>query len=234
MKAMKNLLVPTLLVALFATACGDSSDTGDTTTTAAGQPTTTTQPAAPVQQGELARADVDRATETDATSDELAALVGGDAQFAFELFRLLAADGKNTLLSPYSIAAALTMTYAGARGDTASQIEQALHFAATGDRIHTLRNELDLQVSTVEEPQLPDDDREPFTIRVANSLWGQTGYPFLEEFLVLLAENYDAGMNLVDFATAAEEARVTINSWVEEQTEGRIVDLIPQGIIRSK
>jgi serpin B len=77
----------------------------------------------------------------------------------------------------------------------------------------------------------PQDDREPFTIRVANSLWGQHGYPFLEEFLMLLAEQYDAGMHLVDFASAAEDARRTINDWVEDQTEGRIVDLIPEGAV---
>ncbi len=75
------------------------------------------------------------------------------------------------------------------------------------------------------------DVKEPFAIRVANSLWGQQGFPFLEDFLTLLAENYDAGMNLVDFFTAAEDARQTINTWVAQQTEGRIADLIPPGVI---
>lgn len=221
MKTPRYLTALVVLTLTFA-ACGE----GGTTTTSGTTPTTSP----PEPSGELARADVPRASATDVTAAELAALVGGNTAFAFDLFRLASADGENTLLSPYSIAAALTMTYAGARGTTAEEMREALHLALGDDRIHAGRNELDLRVTTV--PELPDmDDREPFDIRVANSLWGQHDYPFLEDFLVLLAENYDAGMNLVDFVTAAEVARQTINSWVEDQTAGRIVDLIPQGVI---
>jgi serpin B len=229
MKAMKHLLIPVLLSALLAAACGGTEESGTTTSTVPG--TATTQPSGDVQQGELARADVERIQSTDATEAELASLVTADTDFAFDLFRAAAADGENTLLSPYSVAAALTMTYAGARGQTATEMADVLGITLDQDRLHAVRNELDLQIATIDEPPAPGDEREPFSINVANSLWGQRGYPFLEEFLVLLAENYDAGMNLVDFAAAAEEARVAINDWVEEQTAGRIVDLIPPGVI---
>jgi serpin B len=188
-------------------------------------------PDTPAPTAGFVRADVPRATTTDVGDEELAALVDGNTEFATDLYRALAGD-ENLVLSPYSIAAALTMTHAGARDTTAEEMSGVLHLGLDNDRIHTARNELDLRI-TAEPDALPDDDREPFTIRVANSLWGQEGYPFLEEFLTLLAEEYDAGMNLVAFANAAEEARLTINDWVEEQTEGRIVDLIPQGVIDS-
>ena len=224
---MRNTSIMVVLVALLAASCGATEDTGSTTTS---QAPGTTQP--PVQQGELARADVPRATATDATDDEISALVAGDSEFAFDMFRAVAAEGGNTFLSPYSIAAALTMTYAGARGSTAEQMADVLHFGVDGNRIHVVRNELDLRVTEVPEP-MPDDDREPLAIEIANSMWGQYDYPFLEEFLTILAESYDAGMNLVDFRTAAEEARVTINDWVEENTAGRIEDLIPEGVINS-
>ncbi len=49
----------------------------------------------------------------------------------------------------------------------------------------------------------------------------------------MLAENYGAGLRVLDFATAPEESRVAINDWVSEQTEGKIEDLIPQGLISS-
>ena len=224
---MRNTSIVVVLVALLAASCGTAEDTGTTTTSLAPG---TTQP--PVQQGELARADVPRATVTDATEAEVAALVAGDAAFAFDLFRAISAEGGNTFLSPYSIAAALTMTYAGARSTTAEQMADVLRFGVDGDRIHVARNELDLRIAQVPEP-VPDDDREPLAIEVANSLWGQYDYPFLEEFLTTLAESYDAGMNLVDFRNAAEEARIAINDWVEENTAGRIEDLIPEGVINS-
>jgi serpin B len=109
-------------------------------------------------------------------------------------------------------------------------MRSALHLGLPDERVHAARNELDLRISA--EPAVPEDEEgEPFAVQVANSLWGQAGYPFLDEFLALLAENYDAGMHLVDYVAATEEARLSINAWVEEQTEGRIVDLIPGGVI---
>lgn len=225
---MRNMLVPLVLLALLASACSEASDTEGTASSQPGS--TTAPPATVVQQGELARADVERSEVTDATGSELAALVAGDTNFAVELFTLVAEDG-NILLSPYSIESALAMTHAGARGETAAQMTDVLHIGLDPERLHTVRNELDLQIATVEEPQLPGDDRDSFSISVANSLWGQQGYPFLEEFLVLLAANYDAGMNLVDFEAEAEVARVAVNTWVEEETAGRIVDLIPEGVV---
>lgn len=229
MKTTRLALTSIVLVALVAAACSASGDTVTTSTTEL--PTSPTQPVTSPVQGELARAEVDRSRTTDATAAELAALVTGDAEFAFDLFRIAATGGENTLLSPYSIAAALTMTYAGARGDTATEISDVLHFGVADDRIHAVRNELDLRITAGESPPLPEDDREPFAIEIANSLWGQAGYPFLDDFLVVLAENYDAGMNLVDFVVAAEDARVAINTWVEEKTNGRILDLIPPGVV---
>jgi serpin B len=76
-----------------------------------------------------------------------------------------------------------------------------------------------------------DDTREPFTIRPANSAWGQGGYPFLDEYLGILAENYGAGLRLLDYVADPEGSRVIINDWVEEATEDRIKDLIPEGAI---
>jgi serpin B len=105
-----------------------------------------------------------------------------------------------------------------------------LHLQLLEDRIHAARNELDLRITDVPAPG-PDDEREPFAIRTANSIWGQPGYPFLDAFLELLASDYDAGLRLADFNADPEAARVTINEWVEEQTEGRIVDLIPAGAL---
>ncbi len=199
---------------------------------AAATPTTTTTPMPDpsIPQGTLLKANLPRDTTTDISDTELALLVDTNTALAFDIFRIAAADGGNLILSPYSIAAALTMAYAGARGDTAAEMRDALSFGLSDNRLHSARNQLDLLISAIPE-RLEEDEREPFNLRVANSIWGQAGYPFLEDFLNQLASNYDAGMRLVDFVTAAEDARQSINAWVEEQTEGRIVNLIPEGAV---
>lgn len=225
MRANARGLAVLLATLVVVSACADQQPSPSPSPSTSPRAVSTAEP---VEAG-LARADIARATSTDVTADELATLVAGDTDFGFDLFRVAAGDG-NALLSSYSVAAALTMTSAGARGDTAEEMRSVLHLALPDDRIHTARNELDLRI-TAEPAASERDDREPFTIRVANSLWGQAGYPFLEGFLALLAENYDAGMNLVDYVAAAEQARQTINAWVEEETEGRIVDLIPEGVV---
>jgi len=227
MSITRRTLTALIALTLLAAACGDTGSTGTTTPPTTAPPTTGTPTTLPPEAIEV-RSDIERAIRTDITDEELAALVDGNRDFAFELFRLVAGD-ENSMISPYSVAAALTMTYAGARGETAAEIRDALRFGLPDDRLHAARNELDLRITDTEPAG--EDEPTPFTINVANSLWGQSGYPFLEEFLDLLAENYDAGMNLVDFVAAAEDARTQINDWVEEQTEGRIVNLIPEGVL---
>jgi serpin B len=226
----RTLIALFLALVLLAAACGTESEptttpSGPDETTTSGAPTPTT----PVAAGELVRADLPRATATGVTDEEIAQLVAGNAEFAFDLFRVIAGD-ENTMLSPNSIAAALTMTYGGARTTTAEEMRTVLRLALLDERIHAARNELDLRVNA-EPPVNPADDSQPFAIRTSNSVWGQPGYPFLDAFLELLATDYDAGVQLADFASDPDGARVAINDWVEERTEGRIEDLIPPGVI---
>jgi serpin B len=84
----------------------------------------------------------------------------------------------------------------------------------------------------LESRQRPDTgDLGGIEIAIANSLWGQQDFAFEDEFLDTLAREYGAGMRLVDYATAAEAARVAINDWVAANTSDRITDLIPQGVL---
>jgi serpin B len=239
MNTVRRPIVLFIGLALLAGACG-SDDGGSGPTTSPPPPPVTSSPSVTGTDGTdpaigydpnagFVRADVTRATSTDVTDAELAALADANDGFAFELFGAAAAD-QNLILSPYSIATALTMALAGARGTTAAEMQTMLHLELLEDRIHAARNELDLRITDVPAPG-PEDEREPFTIRTANSIWGQPGYPFLDAFLELLASDYDAGLRLADFIADPEAARVTINEWVEEQTEGRIVDLIPTGAL---
>jgi len=122
------------------------------------------------------------------------------------------------------------MTYAGARGETEQQMADTLHFVLAQNHLHPAFNGLDLELASRGEGA-EGKDGEGFRLNIVNAIWGQEDVRFLSEFLDVLAENYGAGLRILDFASALEESRVTINNWVSDQTEGRIEDLIPQGAI---
>jgi serine protease inhibitor len=64
---------------------------------------------------------------------------------------------------------------------------------------------------------------------LANGLWVQKGAPVEAGFLDLLHRHYGTCVNIVDFRHRADDARATINRWVEDKTRRRIRDLIPAG-----
>ena len=221
---MRRLTIVTVLALLLA-ACGATDNTGTTTTT--GGAGNTTSPGEPFQTGELVSLDIPREEPT-VSDDEIAAVTRGDAAFGLDLFRATAGD-ENFMISPYSIATALSMLYPGARGETAAEIAAVLHLDVSDETLHAVRNAIEQALSEEPLPVGPDDSREPFTIRPVNSAWGQGGYPFLDDYLAVLAGQYGAGLRIVDFANDPEGATETINGWVEEATEDRIEDLIPDG-----
>jgi serpin B len=188
--------------------------------------------AQPSAYAEEAKSDLERVSSPQVEKTDLEQLVSGNSDFAFDLYQALRNEGDNLFFSPYSISLALAMTYAGAHGETEQQMAQTLHFTLPQDRIHPAFNALDLELASRGE-QIDEEQGEALRLNIANSIWGQQGYEFLPAFLDTLALNYGAGLRLVDFIKASEEARQTINQWVSDQTEGKIKDLIPQGAIDS-
>jgi len=185
--------------------------------------------------GEAAAVDIlksDKARDTApvVAGADLIALVDGNNAFAFDLYRALSQEDGNLFFSPYSISEALAMTYTGAREQTEADMASALSFLLSQDRLHPAFNSLDLQLSS-RGKEAQGQDGEGFRLNVVNAIWGQQDYQFLAEFLDTLAENYGAGLRIVDFINQTEESRITINDWVSDQTEGKIEDLIPQGAI---
>lgn len=178
---------------------------------------------------EVLMSDKDRIISPDVSGGELQELVEGNTQFAFDLYRKLVEGDENLLYSPYSISLALAMTYAGARSRTADEMASALNFNLPQDRLHPAFNYLDQILAARAEETGEDEAGKGFSLHIANSIWGQKDYQFLEEFLDLLAENYGAGLRVLDFMGDPETSRQTINEWVSQQTEGRIEDLIPEG-----
>jgi len=171
-----------------------------------------------------------RITSPDVSTNEQALQVEGNSTFAFELYQALREKDGNLFYSPHSISLALAMTYAGARGETAQEIADTLQFYLSQDKLHPAFNWLDIELAKRGEGAEGKDD-EGFRLNIVNAIWGQRDYSFLPAFLDVLAENYGAGLRILDFIKEAEKSRVTINEWVSDQTEGRIEDLIPQGAI---
>ena len=180
--------------------------------------------------GEVIKSDRERISSPDVSQADIAALVAGNNDFAFDLYRVLKGTGGNFFYSPYSISEALAMTYAGARGETEQDMAQALNFYLPQECLHPAFNSLDLQLKQRGEGAKGKDDK-GFRLHVVNAIWGQKDYEFLGEFLDVLAQNYGAGLRILDFVNQTEQSRLTINKWVSDQTEEKIKDLIPQGVI---
>jgi serpin B len=162
------------------------------------------------------------------------AFAASRAAFALDIYQAVRKQpeqvGKDIFLSPHSISIALAMTYAGARGETAAEMKRALHFDLPDERIHDAFSHLDLALARRGQ-NAQGKDGKPFRLTVVNSMWGQQGTPFEQPFLDTLAKSYGAGMNVVDFIADTENARQTINAWVEEKTEDRIKDsLQPEAV----
>jgi serpin B len=144
----------------------------------------------------------------------------GNNDFALALYAQLRRPGANLFFSPFSIRTALGMTYAGARGETAAQLREALHFPPTGEALHNAFSQIIRQLTA---------SGGEYELELANSLWGQDGAPLQTAYVDLIARYYGGALNLVDFQRAADAACARINRWVEDRTRQRIRDIIPSG-----
>lgn len=180
----------------------------------------------------VVRSSLQRLAAPSVADADKTALTTGNTAFALALYRQLASDaansGGNIFFSPLSVSEALAMTYTGARGATASEMAAALHFTLPQERLHPAFGWLDLELASRGQGA-QGKDGQPFRLSVSNSLWGDAQSRFEAPFLDTLAQYYGAGMNVVDFRTAAEPSRMLINDWVAKKTEQRIKDLLPPG-----
>ena len=154
-----------------------------------------------------------------AQNKDLTTLVEGDNQFALDLYHQLGKKAGNKFFSPYSISTALGMTYGGAKGQTAQQMAQTLHFTLDNDNLHPAFGELIRKIQGT-------DKKRDFQLTTANSLWGnKTDLKLNPQFLRITQTDYQAGFQLVDFIDDPEGSRKQINAWVEDKTNKKIQEL---------
>jgi serpin B len=157
-------------------------------------------------------------------------LVRGNNAFAFDLYQAVRDTQGSLFLSPFSISAALSMTYAGAAGRTAEQMAEVLHFTLPEDLHHMVFGELIEMLQSADGATPPGyESGDAFTLNIANSLWGQEGEPFRQEVLDLVAQCYGGPLYRTDFLHDTEGSRQRINQWVSDKTQEKITDLLQPG-----
>lgn len=206
MRGIRALTLSSLLLA-----CGPSA-TGPTTPNAPRSPAV-----AATVQGSNGQGSNGQGSNGDASS-----FAQASNAFAFDLWGQLRERPGNQVVSPASIAIALDMTFAGARGETAEQMARVLH-AGDPEALHAS--------AAAALASWNDPERETYTLAVANRLFGERTLTFAPEFLALTGERYGAPLEPLDLLGDPEGSRVHINRWVEEQTRDRIADLIPPGAL---
>ena len=173
------------------------------------------------------------------------AAVKANNEFGTALFAALREDaaGRNFLISPISASFALGMTYAGARGQTRTEMARALHLGAlSGEQLLQGQNALSQTLGqrgrfAFEQAQANSFGSQPppaasdYSLEIVNSLWGQASYPWEGSFLKTLAENYGAALFKRDFVRKPQPTRLEINRWVSTHTKDKINDLLPEPAI---
>jgi len=149
-------------------------------------------------------------------------VVEANNEFALDLYQELRDSDGNIFYSPWSIISALAMTYEGARGQTANEMQEVLHLPKEGETRRDSFKEIQNGINR------EDKDYELYT---ANALWPQKDYPFLESYIDTIRTYYGGEVTALDYVTETEKSRQTINSWVEEQTRDKIKDIISPGVL---
>jgi serpin B len=158
-----------------------------------------------------------QAIDTLATEQSVEEIANAMNNFSIDFYNSLSIDNSgNMFFSPYSIFVALSMVYEGARNETADEMFNILKFQQYNEtflcsfgKIYNMLNE-----------------DQGYTANTANAIWIKKNYPLLDEYLKLIMNYYMGEATELNFSKPAKAAGI-INQWVEDQTNGKIKDLIP-------
>ena len=159
-----------------------------------------------------------------ATTAGINSVISANNQFALELYSELKNSDGNVFFSPFSISTALAMTYEGARGKTADEMQSVFHFPINENLRRSSFAAIQNQINKTDSK---------YKLSIANALWAQNDYKFLSEYTNVLQQYYAGKATNVDFKNLIEESRQTINKWVEDKTNNKITNLFPKGSLNS-
>lgn len=145
--------------------------------------------------------------------------------FAIDLYAQLRSQKGNLFFSPYSLSAALTMSYTGARGKTKEEMVKVLHLGGNESAIHNNFGQLEQLLSS----------QTIYQLEIANAIWLQQRKVFLAaEFTELLQETYHLGVKTADFEKEGEKERSRINAWIADKTAHKISTLLKPGMLNAQ
>lgn len=228
-------------VAALVAGCTQASDSDEQGSETTGTQTTGTEsqdpttepdeseadpPESPESAVTVLTSDVDRRSDTAAPDDTRQVL----ADFGIDVLHEVMDDDANTVISPYSLYAVLAMVRAGAEGNTADQLDAALH--ATGAQEQgAVATALDRALAEAVEQSARDPENDPITLNSANQMWAQHDFQIREGYLDELARQYGVDLVAAAFSEAPDEVRDEINAWVADRTNDLITDLFSEDAI---
>lgn len=169
---------------------------------------------------------ISKVDDAGATKQGVNVVVNANNQLAFDLYSQFNEESKdsNIFFSPYSISVALTMTYEGAKGQTAKEMQSVLHIPEDASMRRSSFAKIYNEINKKDKK---------YKLSTANALWAQENYKFLEEYTNNVEKYYGGKLTNLDFIRESEKSRQTINKWVEDQTNNKIKDLIPKGVLNA-
>ena len=169
-------------------------------------------------------------TQTTSSENEKPSILGNITSFdeavnafAFKFYKEFYDDPKNSgniFISPYSIFTALAMTYEGAGNLTAEEMASVLNIEQDNESFHEYMHTLYEQLNENSE----------YNISTANALWPRVGYQLLQDYINVIETYYGGKVSEVDYSNPEKAAEI-INSWVENQTNNLIHNLVPPSAI---
>lgn len=158
-------------------------------------------------------------------NQDLLSLTQSHTQFAFSLYKAAEMTSQNFVFSPHSVATSLSMAYLGARGETASQMQTALHLDVERKNLaqtcFLLNNSL--------QPRLTKG----YTLKNANALFVDQGVFLLTDFRYAIEKQLKGFLSKLNFAKP-ELALSTMNDWVSQETEKKIPNPLSSQDINAK
>lgn len=154
-------------------------------------------------------------------------VIEGNTKFALNIYRELVDESKNQILSPYSISTAIAMAYAGADGNTATEIQNVFGFGSNTSNFHTAYNQL---TNSIENNINSSPNSE---VNIVNKIWRSPNLTFLPTYEQIMTNSYLSPIDITDFTQSAA-ARQLINGWVDTETHHLIPELLPDGFINNQ
>ncbi|CAF5129717.1 unnamed protein product [Rotaria sp. Silwood1] len=141
-------------------------------------------------------------------------------EFDLKLYSTLSQNKKNenVFFSPASISLAMSMCAVGAQQETLHQMLKTFEVSSRNQLIETAEQMMHIFSIANQDKQVQ--------LKLANRLYAQKPYQLQEEYLKILQNAFKADIKLEDFENESAQVVQRINTWVEQQTNNLIRNLL--------